>query len=91
MKQQIIEMLAPIIGFVLPQILKPLLLGAIQRNPEHGPVILASLYPGIDAELEPLAADTETPFDDVAVKAIKKVFEDVAQETGVPLSNVDDD
>jgi len=84
-------MLSPIIGFVLPQILKPLLLGAIQRNPEHGAVILASLYPGIDAELEPLAAKTETPFDDVAVKAVKKVFEDVAEETGVPLSNVDDD
>jgi len=91
MKEKLIEMLAPIIGFVLPQILKPLLLGAIERNPQHGPVILASLYPGIDAELEPLAAKTDTPFDDVAVAALKKVFEDVAKEKGIPLSNVDED
>ena len=91
MNKKILELLAPLIGLALTQVLKPLLIGMIDRNPVHGPVVLASMYPIIDVELEAQVAKTETVLDDSAVAAVKKVFEDVAREKGVPLSNLDED
>lgn len=52
---------------------------------------LVSLYPQIDVELEKLAAETKTKWDDTLVAAIKKAVEMAAQETGVALPNLDAD
>lgn len=91
MKEKILEILSPLIILVLKQVLKPLLCGLVDRNPVHGKVVLASLYPIVDVELEPLTLDTETPIDDNTIKAIKEVIIDVAREKGIPLSELDGD
>lgn len=91
MKEQILALLAPVINMALKMVLKPLFQGLIEKEPVHGKVALAALYPIIDAELEPLAKSSETALDDGTVEAIKSVIEDVAAEAGITLSNVDDD
>jgi len=91
MKDKLLELLAPVIGMVLKQVLTPLLTGLMTRQPTHGAVALATLYPIIDAELEPLTEKTDTALDNSALSAVKKVIEDVAKQFGVELSNVDGD
>jgi len=91
MSNKLLELLAPVIGMVLKQVLTPLLTGLMTRQPVHGAVTLATLYPVIDAELEPLTDKTDTALDDCAVTTVKKVIEDVAEQYGVELSNVDGD
>ncbi|HPG42067.1 MAG TPA: hypothetical protein PLP19_22175 [bacterium] len=91
MVEKLIELLAPIIGLALKQVLTPLLTGMMTREPEHGAVALAAMYPVIDAELEPLTGKTATALDDCAVATLKSVIEDVAEKFGVALANVDGD
>ena len=91
MKEQLLNLLAPVIKMALKQVLTPLLDSLMQREPEHGAVALATLYPIVDAELEPLTERTGTEFDDAAVDAVKEVIQDVAGSYNVPLSDVDGD
>ena len=91
MSNKLLELLAPVIGLVLKQVLSPLLTGLMTRQPVHGAVTLATLYPVIDAELEPLTDKTDSALDDCAVYTVKKVIEEVAEQFGVELSNVDGD
>ncbi len=91
MKEQLLNLLAPVIKLALEQVLKPLLQSLMEREPEHGAVALATLYPVVDAELEPLSERSGTDLDDAAVSAVKSVIESVAGEFKVPLANVDED
>ena len=86
-----IELLAPLIEMVIYNVLKNLFTTFVHAQPIHAKVVLASMYPGVDGELEPLIEGTPTKLDDAAVKAIKRAIEDVAAECGLVLSNVDND
>ena len=87
----LIELLAPLVEMVIYNVLKNLFTTFVHAQPLHAKVMLASIYPGIDGELELLVEGTPTKLDDAAVKAIKRAIEDVAAECGLVLSNVDSD
>jgi len=87
----ILELLAPVIRMAVHNVLKNLLSEFVVKNPTHAKVVLASLYPAVDAELEPLVDTTPTELDNAAIAAIKQAIEEVAVENGVQLSNVDAD
>ena len=87
----ILELLAPVVELVIYNVLKNLLGTFVVSQPLHAKVVLASLYPSVDAELEPLVDATPTKLDNAAVSAIKRAIEEVAADNGITLSNVDGD
>lgn len=89
--EQIADIAAPLVALVLAQILEPVFRALIKKNPRDGRVFLASLYPVVDATLEPLAAKTGTGIDNCTIDAFKRSIEKVAAEQGIPLSNLDED
>ena len=91
MLNALIDTIAPLVRVILEKVLTTLFDTIVTKQPEHGKVVLASLYPVVDVELEGLADDTKNKIDDAVVDAVKKAMEDVAAKHGIILSNVDDD
>lgn len=87
----LIELLAPMVEMIVHNVLKSVLSAFVEKQPTHARVVLATMYPGVDAELEPLVEGTPTKLDDAVITAVKKAIEDVATAYAIPLSNVDAD
>ena len=91
LKSTILDGLAPIIKLVVKEAFKLVLAKFIEKEPVHGQVLLVSLYPVIDVELEPIFDATANSSDDAVVEGIKEAMEIVAGQQGVVLPNLDDD
>ena len=81
-------------------VVKPLVKRAIKNyvwdwmkvwNPAIHKEVLTGLYPPIDLHLQALAEKTDTPWDNVAVEAIKESMEESAKEVELVLANLDAD
>ena len=59
------------------------------KNPARHKLLLVSLYPVIDVELEDVVKATKTTFDDAGVRALKQAMEDQAVKYGFELPNLD--
>lgn len=62
-----------------------------EKNPDTHKTTLATLYPAIDIQLEDLANDSKTPYDDVLVDGLKEAIEESAAKYSVDLPNLDND
>ena len=91
LKAKILDSLAPIIEMVVREAFKLVLSKFLEKEPVHGKVLLVSLYPVIDVELEPIFDDTVNKSDDAIVDGIKFAMESVAADNAVDLPNLDDD
>jgi len=91
MKRSISNIFAPIVEPLVEMVFEALLKKFFEKQPDHAKVLLVSLYPVIDAELEPIFDETENPFDDNVVDGLKKAFEKVAEENKIDLPNLDND
>ncbi len=91
MKDAILELIAPLIKTVLGNVLRVLFGALVEKNPEHGKVAIASLYPIVDVELEALVEGTPNKVDDAVCEAVMEAIENVAAENNIQLSNVDTD
>lgn len=87
----LIEALAPMVEMVVFNTLKFVFGKLLEAQPVHGAVILASMYPAIDVEVEPIVMATPTALDNAAVSGVKRAIENVAAEHNIPLSNLDAD
>ena len=83
--------ISPIVGMALKQGFELILEEGMAKRPEDTELFMVSTYGGIDTKLEDLVKDTDTIWDDVAVKAIKGAFENIAKKYGVALPDLDDD
>ena len=87
----ILDQIAPIIKLVIKEVIKLLFTNFLKKEPVHGKVAIVSLYPIIDVELEPLTEKTLTEYDDAIVDGVKEGLEEVAQEHGIVLPELDED
>jgi len=91
MKRNFGDIFAPIVEPLVKMVFSALLRKLFEKEPEHAKVLLVSLYPVIDVELEPIFDESENPFDDGVVDGLKGAFEEVAEENKIELSNLDND
>lgn len=86
------DTLSGLIELVVKEGLQRFVFPALYKmNPQQFKVGMVSAYPSIDVYLEEAVKQTETPYDDAFVKAIKESCEDYAAEIGVELPNMDKD
>ena len=88
---KIFDALAPLVKIITEQVMTVLFRKLVAREPEHGKVLLTSLYPVVDVELEGIFDSTPNELDDAAVDGLKAAMETVAKEVGITLPNLDQD
>ena len=91
MKEKLLNALAPVVGEIVERVIHLLFNAAIQKNGEHAKTVVASLYPIVDVELEPLVKKTEGLWDDFVVKGVINGLELTAIDNDIQLANLDND
>lgn len=85
------ELLAPIVRFVVDQVIKVLMIGLRKEDESLAEVVAVALYPIADVELEDAFEKTDTKVDDAIIDGVKSGLEKVAAEWQLELPNLDDD
>jgi hypothetical protein len=86
-----LDVLAPAIEVGAKMAIEAFLKYAMEKEPTHTKVLIASLYPVIDCELEPVVEKTPSELDNAIVSAIKDAMEQTAEAAGFTLENLDED
>lgn len=90
-----LELLINLFSNAVKDIIRSRLVAALAalkvKNEDHYKVVMSSLYPVVDVELEDITDKTKTKADDVVVDAIKEAMEQSAKDNGITLQNLDSD
>ena len=87
----VLDALAPVIQQIVKQVVEVLFEKFLDTSEMHAKVVMVSLYPVIDVELETLVLTTDTDLDDAVVRGIKAGMETIAKERQIQLPNLDQD
>lgn len=89
------EMLINLFASAFKSFIKARLLAMFEavrkKDPARHKLLLSTLYPVVDVELENITDKTATKADDELTDAIKESIEESAKAANIPLQNLDGD
>ncbi|MFX0181982.1 MAG: hypothetical protein ACFE95_02770 [Candidatus Hodarchaeota archaeon] len=90
-RTRIDDIIAPLVKIIVTQVTYMLMKELNDKSPSDAELVAYELYPITDVKLEEMVGKTDTPIDDAVVDGVLEGLEQIADEEGWELPNLDDD